>query len=230
MTGTDVFEYLRQTSMEWVDRYWGYAATAAAAGAVWLTRFKSIMGKLSKGYEWCKLRINGPEILMKQVTEQTSIITKRLDDQDLKLKTIEEELSPHAAKSNNTLIQKIHELALVAELRTRHMLARSDKPTYECEPENGMCTYANQALCDLFGLQEKDMLNNGWLAALSSNSERQQCWAAFQNAIESNIPYAWEYSITNQKTHAKFNCRTEMSVLRDQHGYPVLYQGIVEVI
>lgn len=230
MIGSDVVDYLRQVSIEWIDRYWGYVAAIAGAAAIWASRIKIAFTQASKITNWFKLRINGPELLMKQVSAQTELFTKRLDEQDSKLKNIEKELTPNGGKSSNDLIRKIHELALVAELRTRHMVSKSNIPIYECEPTNGMCINANQALCELFGMQEKDMLGNGWLAAIAGNNERQQCWSAFQTAIESNIPYTWEYPITNQKTHEKFTCRTEMSVLRDQHGYPVLYQGNVEVI
>ncbi len=197
---------------------WTAAAAAGAVFLIWVARVKTILGLLRKIYGGTILLLTFPAVMQ-----------RRMDDQDSKLQTITKELTPNGGGSIKDMIGQIKELGQVNALRTRQMIMTHTVAIYECEPIHGHCITANKALCELFGIPEGSMLGTGWIKGITAK-DRQTCWDAYQKAIASDIPYDWSYEVENQRTHERFQCRTEMTVLRDAQGRAILYQGIVEKI
>jgi len=71
---------------------------------------------------------------------------------------------------------------------------------YVCDPE-GKCTWANDWLCEAFGLDSHNMHGFGWLAAIKK-SEQPRVYDSWTNAIKQHTPYIEDYQVhpPNQKT------------------------------
>lgn len=199
-----------------IEDWWVAASAIVILIGVWLSRIRSAIDLMKRVGNTIVLFVKFPLIM-----------ERRLNAQDAKLAIIEKEVTPNGGGSLKDIVRSTNDLALIADLRTKQMIVVHPIAMYECEPVHGRCTSANIALCELFGLDEPRMLGNGWLAAIEP-SARQKCWDGFQEAIESDIPYSWEYDVINQRTGKLTHCRTEMNTLRDKKGNPILFQGFVE--
>lgn len=219
----------KQYILDLVKDWWAQGAAIGVAAAIWIAKAKKIFEGGSKILASIKFYFNFPFILDKKLNDQAALLDQRLNEQDKKLATIEKEVTPNGGGSIKDMISNINSLALIANLRTRRIISTNPTAIYECEPVDGKCITANSALCEMFGLSEAEMLGAGWLTAIVPD-QRQKCWEGYQKSIESDIPYEWNYEVINHKTREKFFCRTEMFVLRDSKGKPILYQGIVEKI
>jgi PAS domain S-box-containing protein len=67
---------------------------------------------------------------------------------------------------------------------------------YQTDAE-GRCVYVNSALCDLFGLTEKEALGDGWLSRIHPE-DRDRVSAARQYAVTSIPVFHIEYRILHQ--------------------------------
>jgi PAS domain S-box-containing protein len=199
-----------------LNDWWIAGSALVLLIGVWVSRLRSVIEISRKIYKIAILFLTFPLIM-----------EKRLNAQDVKLATIEKEVTPNGGGSLKDIVKSTNDLALVSDLRTKQMIVVHPTAMYECEPIQGKCTNANITLCELFGLDEPRMLGNGWLTAIDPH-HRQECWDGYQAAILSDIPYSWEYTIINQRTGESIACKTEMNVLRDKKGKPLLFQGFVE--
>jgi PAS domain-containing protein len=80
--------------------------------------------------------------------------------------------------------------------RTQLLWEHNNQGYYECDADTGACTYANEILCDLFGLPLADFLGFGWLGVIETQSERNRIYQSWLAAVRDNIPYSEEYYIT----------------------------------
>lgn len=115
------------------------------------------------------------------------------------------------------------------ECRTEVILDLSPHPIYECEP-SGECIFANEHLCDIFGLSEADMLGNGWIEGITPN-ERERVYTIWKSAVEKKIPYECSYTIRNVKTGKKYDATTRALPLRKEDhliGYLGIFSKIEE--
>lgn len=202
-------------ALENLENWWIQITAAFAVFLIWFTRAKNIVTKLGSAFQ-----------SIKRFFTFQRILTERMNAQDKLLEFIKSELSFNGGGSTKDLAKNSYELALSSNMRTKHIIMINPTPMYECDKE-GKFILANTALCELFGLSEQEILNNGWLAAISPE-DRHTCWENYQHSIKSDIPFEWVYTVVNYKTHERIRCKTEMTVLRDAKGKPVIYQGYVE--
>ena len=118
------------------------------------------------------------------------------------------------------------------ECRTEVILDLSPHPIYECSPDDGGgCIFANEHLCDLFGLSEEDMLGNGWIEGIEPE-ERERVYTIWTSAVEKKIPYECSYTIRNVKTGKRFNATTRALPLHHDEkliGYLGIFSKIEEI-
>lgn len=202
---------------QYFDNWWAKGAGILAALLVWVGRTKNVLNFFSK----CCASV-------KRFFTFQRILTERMDKQDKELAFIRSELTFNGGGSTKDFAKNSYELAAISNVRAKHIIMINPVPMYECDKE-GKCILANTALCELFGLSEQEMLGNGWLSAIAPE-DRQQCWEHFQHSIKLDIPYEWNYTVVNYKTHKRLRCKTEVTVLRDVKGKPILFQGYVEPI
>ena len=72
------------------------------------------------------------------------------------------------------------------ECRSTAILDISPSPMYECSPE-GNCVFANDKLCDLFGLSNEEMMGSGWLDGIEP-IERERVYSTWKKSVEFRIP------------------------------------------
>ena len=114
-------------------------------------------------------------------------------------------------------------------MRVKHLASGWHVGIFEAEPVSGKCTWANNTLCNLFGIPFHEMVDYGWLKAIDRN-QRIDVLTSWQNAVAKDIPYEWEYTVFNQKSSEKISCRVFTHTLRDLDGKPLMYYGTVEVV
>lgn len=114
----------------------------------------------------------------------------------------------------------------VSRLRARQwaLLRVKQTPLYECSP-TGECVFANQVLCDLFGLSYEDMLGSGWLAGVDA-TDRQRVYQVWSTAIESHIPYECSYKIVNRRDKTAWLVTTIALPIVDDKAGLMGYLGI----
>ena len=159
---------------EYFDNWWAKGAGIFAALVIWLGRTKSVINFFSKAYESCKRFFTFQRIL-----------TERMDKQDKELAFIRGELTFNGGGSTKDFAKNSYELAVISNMRTKHIIMINPVAMYECDKE-GRFILANTALCELFGLSEQEILGNGWLSAIAPE-DRQACWENYQNCIKSDI-------------------------------------------
>jgi PAS domain S-box-containing protein len=113
-----------------------------------------------------------------------------------------------------TPIEELHRIvssiqSSVGEIEIRQRIAERHLAigVYVCDTE-GRCTWANDYLCEAFGLDSTEMQGHGWLAAVAS-SERIRVHAAWVAAVSSQIPYEERYKVVNRHDASEWNAITE---------------------
>jgi len=99
---------------------------------------------------------------------------------------------------------------------------------YICDLD-GKCTWTNDYLNSMFGLDSNEMRGYGWLQAVHP-ADRQRTNNEWQYAIKNNIAYNCEYTICNKKDCIAIKVLAEaVAVLNDQDEIQcyVGYLGIV---
>lgn len=124
-------------------------------------------------------------------------------------------------------IDKLDERVAHSECRTEVILDLSPQPIYECSPD-GECTFANEKLCDLFGLSEVDMMGNGWLDGILPE-ERERVHSIWIAAVKNLIPYECSYTVRNLKNGKRYNAVTRALPLHNE-GELIGYLGILSKI
>ncbi len=153
-------------------------------------------------------------------------ILSRLDTQDAALADIRAEMKPNGGGSLKDLVRSAHDRIVIQELRLRSVMATSPVALYECDAA-GNCTWVNDRLCDLFGLDHEKMLGNGWLSAIAQD-ERVAERSFWTECVERDIPYSREYTIVDQRTGERRRCKTTAVAHRDARGEVMMFQGFVE--
>lgn len=135
------------------------------------------------------------------------------------------ELQPNGGRSVLDRVRRLDNTIEELNARQRAVLDRDPVPVYECDPE-GRCTYANIALCELFGLSEKDMLGFGWLESLHPD-ERIRVHGLWTECVRKRIPYECRYDVRDPGTHAVVPARTVAHPMLSKTGDLLGYHGTV---
>jgi PAS domain S-box-containing protein len=99
---------------------------------------------------------------------------------------------------------------------------------YICDLE-GKCTWTNDYLNNMFGLDSNEMRGSGWLQAVHP-ADRQRTNNEWQYAIKNNIAFNCEYTICNRKDCVSILVLAEaVAVLNDQDQIQC-YVGYLEIM
>lgn len=77
---------------------------------------------------------------------------------------------------------------------------------YVCD-EQGNCTWVNDELCELFGLDSESMYENKWLQVVNEE-DRVRVWEEWKKCISLKIPYSSNYSIFNHRFNKTIHITT----------------------
>jgi len=103
------------------------------------------------------------------------------------------ELSPNGGASIFDRIKRIDASTQLASGRVLTLMDRAPQPVFECSPDGG-CTYANHAICDLFGLSRDEMLGKGWYRGLDQ-ADIQRVYAAWMDCVKNGLSYECDYGL-----------------------------------
>lgn len=95
---------------------------------------------------------------------------------------------------------------------------------FVCDP-SGKCTEVNDQLCELFGLDSKEMVGFGWLSAVVEG-DRMETHKAWAYAVKNDLPYRSEYTIRNARTHSELRVRARAWATKEG-GVTLGYLGYV---
>ena len=125
----------------------------------------------------------------------------------------------------HTVISDIRTAVGEVEIRQRIAERHLEIGIYVCTPD-GKCTWANDYLCDAFGIDSSDMLGFGWLNAVSKN-EQLRVHTAWKSAVAEGIPYRELYEVEPRDGRPNWKAMTQAwPVVRN--GKTVCYVGYVK--
>ena len=128
-----------------------------------------------------------------------------------------------ATKLKTALVD--NRLALArAEARLNLICKHSHMGVYICD-RDGKCVFANDFLCEMFGLDHEKMKGYGWLACVDDRESEFHHW---KFAVDNDTPYRSTYNMINQKTKQVQRVTTEAEPHREG-GVPVFYIGLVKL-
>ena len=143
-----------------------------------------------------------------------------------KIKAIYFQLVPNGGSSLADKIERIEFSLLITNMRHQIVCSNLNIAYYECEAD-GSCSFANQQLCDLFGLSEQQILGNGWYKAIADD-ERSRVKDNWDNARLQRLPYDQNYDVINQRTKERYLCRaTGYTCYNNNKHEPIYYFGTV---
>lgn len=185
-----------------------------------LTAAGTVIAKAKQIYKGCVVSVRW----LRDQWGFHSKVLRALEDQGRSIANIQSELKPNGGASLRDAINQIRDMANIADVRSHLTREACPYAMYECSPD-GKCVWVNEALCNLFGMEEERMMGYGWLEAIE-DSERIDSMKAWQQAIENNIPYSSSYTVVNQRTGERYRCRTRANGYKHE-GKTLLYAGTV---
>ena len=136
------------------------------------------------------------------------------------------ELTPNGGGSVKDKINQLTRDVAILRGGLSFSLALNPHCVFEAEPD-GHCSFANVALCDLFGLPQADMLGRGWLSALDGSEARERAWDVWSTCVEKRIPYLDRYQIRNARTGERIWVRAH-AIPAGHPDKPLHYYGTIE--
>lgn len=155
-----------------------------------------------------------------QITKRDQLVQTR---KNIELAVAEiPKMGEQLTRSLDALTQQIAIIRYRQNTADRH----NEICTFFCEPD-GKCQEVSQALCNLFGLSEDEMLGFGWAKPIEDNPKHIAVWKA---AVDNDYPYADEYIINNVTTRRRFRCQVAADIIRNTRGEALGYCGCVKVL
>jgi PAS domain S-box-containing protein len=135
------------------------------------------------------------------------------------------ELNNNGGKSIKDLVEKTNDTVLRLAASSDAMMAISDQCIFKCD-EAGMCTFANDSLCELYGATVEEMMGFGWMNFLL-HSEREQSEKNWLRAVKSDNVVSFDYTVVNGRTREKVPCMYKAAIKRDADGEVIGILGVV---
>jgi PAS domain S-box-containing protein len=134
-----------------------------------------------------------------------------------------EEFTPNGGSSLKDAISRI-ELAIAFNQGTENVLASILGVALWKAGKDGKMTWANSKLCELFGLDNDDMIGSGWINGIMEH-DRDDVVEAWSNAVKEKRRYENNYSLNNgTMVHASANR------ILDERGELAGYVGTIRQI
>lgn len=91
----------------------------------------------------------------------------------------------------------------LAESRLFAFLDLSTRPVFQCAV-TGECVFANEQICELFGMSKADMMGFGWLLGVSE-ADRDRTNEVWLKAVKNQRPYEATYHVSNRRNGKFFS-------------------------
>lgn len=136
------------------------------------------------------------------------------------------ELTPNGGGSIKDKINQLSRDVAILRSGLSFSLALNPHCIFEASPD-GECTFANVALCELFGVSQAEIVGRGWLSVLDGSDAREKAWHTWTSCVERRIPYMDRYQVCNPRTHERFWVRAH-AIPAGHPEKPLHYYGTVE--
>lgn len=194
----------------------------ALAFAIWGRR---IIPALGTGWRFVRDLLTNNDALRGRMTvnEQAQAgIQQELHAIRSQVAVIMATLAPPGKRSNRDILEDLEMKSVIAAARWKNFVDRDATPRFECD-NSGACTYANEALCQLYGMSLERMLGNGWTEAVAGD-ERRDVFEAWDNAVKAHLPYDHEHNVQTPSGRLRVYTQAHAVTL---DGVPILYMGTV---
>lgn len=92
----------------------------------------------------------------------------------------------------------------------------------------GKCIWANDQICEIFGLDSSDMKDFGWLSSIET-SERKRVHENWMYAVTNQISYTESYVVCNHRNGEKIKISTEAIAVVDDSDEIQCYVGYITI-
>ena len=182
------------------------AVITAFVVAAW--KYRAVLDTGTKSVKWIAF-VNGRA---SRIEENMITLTKTVSDMG---EIVKRELTTNGGASMKDVMIQTRDIAHIAAARANAISNHSRFSMFECDP-SGKCVFANESLCEMFGLDRAEMIEYGWLGAIV-DEERAATNDAWAKAVKEHIPYSWNYHIKNRRTGEIVACSA--------HAHPVVVAG-----
>ncbi len=124
---------------------------------------------------------------------------------------------------------QIEKIEAQSSARLEASFNQSSDAQFLCN-EIGDCTFVNDAMVELYGMNKPHFMGRKWLKALENQEEREKVNERWSYSVKNKIPYAMKYSITNQRTRSTFKVMVTAEPILDAKGNFMWYHGRVKAI
>ena len=145
-----------------------------------------------------------------------------------RLRAVENVISGKVMKGVEKELPLLHSEIYIIKHKCNFLLNDHTLPLYECNLA-GDCIWSNEALQDVFGMNNHEISGDGWLSALHPQDiiPTSKKWQA---CVSDWVPYKARYRVINQKTHQISYCETSAIPICDEKGNKVSYLGKINLL
>lgn len=166
---------------------------------------------------------NLPQLLREHAEMQQRV--EQLVSLDTTVKEIAAQLRPNGGGSIADSLARLE--ASIAEMRqTRWAIEDINGHAFLQTDARGEITLASSGLSDLLGVDQKDIMGNGWVTAIHQ-MDRKRIFSEWSSAITQQRRFDEAFRVTRQDTRVVINVRVKAVPLRDAGGKLLGYVGVM---
>lgn len=151
---------------------------------------------------------------------------RRVSEIHRKIDAVFAELTPNGGKSIKDSVNQLVREVSVLRQGLSFSFALHPNAIFEADAK-GDFTFANQAMCDLLGMAQADLLGRNWLLAVADPEDREEAYDRWSRCVQSQLPYQDTLQLRNPKTGERFRVRAR-AVVAEREGRPLHYYGTFE--
>lgn len=163
----------------------------------------------------------------KERSENLSKAIAHIDIIALNLQEVSKELKPNGGGSIKDQVKQIATDVKTICVERDATFLLSKEPMFKND-EHGYCILANNALCQLYGVSQEQLLGLGWLNYISEE-DKERIKEEWLNVIETGTEIASYYTIINQVTDEEVPVKYR-AIINKHNGRIISAIGNVEKI
>lgn len=163
----------------------------------------------------------------KERSENLSKAIAHIDIIALNLQEVSKELKPNGGGSIKDQVKQIATDVKTICVERDATFLLSKEPMFKND-EHGYCILANNALCQLYGVSQEQLLGLGWLNYISEE-DKERIKEEWLNVIETGTEIASYYTIINQVTDEEVPVKYR-TIINKHNGRIISAIGNVEKI
>lgn len=185
------------------------------------------VGLLVSGITWVFRRIKPVIDSISHAKLSIDMAVAKLEDQD---RIVNDKILPAIERIDketkiNGGVSTLKDRVILLQREIMTVAEGMVNPVYRCDID-GNCTFANNALRELFGLSSEEMYRSGWLSAVDIN-EASRVYDHWHDCVKNDKPYSDTYKIINQSNGKYYRVKTSANPIRDAQGKILFWSGTI---